>query len=132
MSNWLTTLRLKAGYRSMRALSVDSKVDVSTLARIEHEIHVASPETLKRLAPYLKTPYIKLLAFAATWLMILNLKRRRSTIGRSRMVRHPASKTIGLKCARRCEWPKTPPPRKIEAASQGLSGRRWEYSPMRH
>ena len=64
MSNWLTTLRLKAGYRSMRALSVDSKVDVSTLARIEHEIHVASPETLKRLVPYLKTPYIKLLAFA--------------------------------------------------------------------
>ena len=48
----------------MRALSADSKVDVSTLARIENEIHVASPETLKRLAPYIKTSYIKLLAIA--------------------------------------------------------------------
>ena len=61
MGNWLTELRVKAGYKSIRSLSADSKVDVSTLARIEKEVHVASPETLKRLAPYLKTPYIRLL-----------------------------------------------------------------------
>jgi transcriptional regulator with XRE-family HTH domain len=62
MGNWLTELRVAAGYKSVRALSADSKIEVSTLARIENNVHIASPETLKRLAPYLKTPYIRLLA----------------------------------------------------------------------
>ena len=61
MGNWLTELRTKAGYKSLRSLSADCRVDVSTLARIERDLHVASPETLKRLAPHLKTPYIRLL-----------------------------------------------------------------------
>ena len=61
MGNWLTELRLKAGYKSIRSLSAESKVDVSTLSRIEKGVHIASPDTLKRLAPYLGTPYVKLL-----------------------------------------------------------------------
>ena len=64
MGNWLTELRLAAGYKSVRALSADSRIEVSTLARIENEVHIPSPETLKRLAPYLKAPYVRLLALA--------------------------------------------------------------------
>ena len=64
MGKWLTEMRIKAGYKSIRSLSAESKVDVSTLARIEKGIHIPSPETLRRLAPFLETPYVQLLGIA--------------------------------------------------------------------
>lgn len=64
MGKWLTDMRIKAGYKSIRSLSAESKVDVSTLARIEKGIHIPSPETLRRLAPFLETPYVQLLGIA--------------------------------------------------------------------
>ncbi len=64
MGKWLTEMRIKAGYKSIRSLSAESKVDVSTLARIEKGVHIPSPETLRRLAPFLETPYVQLLGIA--------------------------------------------------------------------
>ena len=63
--HWLTQMRVDAGYLTIRRLADDSGVDISTLARIEKP---GGPQpttaTLKKLVPYLKVPYIKMLAFA--------------------------------------------------------------------
>lgn len=65
MAHWLTEMREKAGYSTIRSLADDSGVDVSTLSRIEKEDGPQpTTSTLKKLAPFLKVPYIKLLAMA--------------------------------------------------------------------
>jgi len=64
---WFADLREKAGYRSQRQLALESGVANSTIARIESGEQSPSPETLKKLAPYLKTDY-EILMVAAGYL----------------------------------------------------------------
>lgn len=60
--NWLTTVRLDAGYKTIRSLANVSGIDHSTLSRLElPNGPVAMPDTLRKLAPHLNVPYIKLM-----------------------------------------------------------------------
>ncbi len=54
LGNWLAELRVKSGYESQRQLCLASGISPATLSRIEAGIQKPEPETLKKLAPYLK------------------------------------------------------------------------------
>ena len=60
----LKQLRLKAGYQSLGELYRVSGVQVSTLSRIEACIQRPRPETLEKLAPYLRVSYEYLMGVA--------------------------------------------------------------------
>ena len=58
---FMCSLRIKRGYESQRKLAIASGISPSTLLRIEDGTSRATPETLKKLAPYLRIPYEKLM-----------------------------------------------------------------------
>lgn len=61
----LKELRLAAGFKSLRQLSIASSVPISTLSRLESDPdNQPSPDTLRKLAPYLKVPHEELLKLA--------------------------------------------------------------------
>lgn len=57
-------LRLKAGFDSLGELSRVSDVTVATLSRIESGNQTPSPETLKKLAPFLNVDHEQLMIAA--------------------------------------------------------------------
>lgn len=61
----LKELRLAAGFRSLRQLSLASSVPISTLSRLENDPdNQPAPDTLRKLAPHLKVPHEELLKLA--------------------------------------------------------------------
>lgn len=50
----LKELRKRAGYESLGQLGKDSGVTVATLSRVESGVHRPTPDTLKKLAPFLR------------------------------------------------------------------------------
>ncbi|MBC2723519.1 MAG: helix-turn-helix transcriptional regulator, partial [Desulfosporosinus sp.] len=60
----LKSLRLKAGYESLGSLSRASGVTVATLSRIESGGQKPNPETLEKLAPFLKVSHEELMTEA--------------------------------------------------------------------
>lgn len=61
---WFSKLRLDSGYKSQRQLALDSDVSPTTLSRIESGIQKAEPDTLAKLAPYLKSSFEELMTKA--------------------------------------------------------------------
>jgi transcriptional regulator with XRE-family HTH domain len=57
-------LRISAGYKTLGRLHRDSGVTVATLSRIESGVQIPSPETLRKLAPYLGVSVEYLMAAA--------------------------------------------------------------------
>ncbi|MFD1335762.1 helix-turn-helix domain-containing protein [Oceanobacillus iheyensis] len=60
--------RLASGFRSQRQLAEESGVSRTTISRVEKEEQKPSVETLKELAPYLKsTSYVELMVACGYW-----------------------------------------------------------------
>lgn len=61
---WLTKRRESCGYKSQRRLAIRADVSTSTISRVEAGIQKAKPETLAKLAPYLKISHKELMIVA--------------------------------------------------------------------
>lgn len=61
---WFANMRERCGYDSQRKLAIASGVANSTIARIESGTQLPEPETLAKLAPYLKIGHRELMAIA--------------------------------------------------------------------
>lgn len=60
----ISDLRIRAGYETLGQLSRDTGITVATLSRIENGIQRPSPDTLSKLAPYLRVKVEYLMAEA--------------------------------------------------------------------
>jgi transcriptional regulator with XRE-family HTH domain len=54
---WFSKLRVASGYSSQRQLALTSNVSTTTVSRIESGNQKAEPETLAKLAPFLKVSF---------------------------------------------------------------------------
>lgn len=61
---WFSNLRIASGYKSQRQLALESNVSPTTISRIESGAQKAEPDTLAKLAPYVKTSYDELMVKA--------------------------------------------------------------------
>lgn len=59
---WFAEQRIAAGFDSQTDLAIASKVDNSTIARIEKGETKASPKTLEKVAPFIKRTYQEMMA----------------------------------------------------------------------
>lgn len=58
---YICNLRIKRGYESQRQLALTAGISSSTLLRIENGTSMATPKTLKKLAPHLHISYTELM-----------------------------------------------------------------------
>ena len=67
-SSYIRKHRIESGFKSQRKLAIESGVSSATISRIESGIQKPEVETLKQLAPYLKsTTLVELMVVCGYW-----------------------------------------------------------------
>lgn len=62
--DYLKKLRIEAGYTSQRQFGLAVGISSASISRIESNDQQAEPDTIKKMAPFLKVPYQELLKAA--------------------------------------------------------------------